>query len=258
MKKNGFGAADAECVGNGQNLVSIHDGFINTVLAQEGSKYFHQSTATDFWIGLTDLMQNKNWTWMDNSIFNFSNWAPNEPKNATGNNCAALNLSDGLWRAEDCFKSKPYICYVNESYYIPSTTPYPAYVNCPWPLIYFQPTHSCYGINSWDSNTTTTWNNAEKYCESIFKGGHLVSVHSSEELYFFDKIELAMHTHLWSGLYSDDNTLTWKWSDCSPFDFSPWATGNPKAGGGTCTIMGDRIWNDNCDLQRRALCKVKL
>uniref|UniRef100_A0A914QEU1 C-type lectin domain-containing protein n=1 Tax=Panagrolaimus davidi TaxID=227884 RepID=A0A914QEU1_9BILA len=254
----GFAEAEANCVQNGTQLVSIHDGFTNTLLAEEACKYFHQSTVTDCWIGLTDLIASKNWTWMDKSILDFTNWASGEPKNTTGNNCAVLTLADGLWRTEDCFISKPYICSVDESYYIPPTTPFPSFVPCQWPLIYFQPTHSCYGVNSWDSRANAvTWENAEKFCESIFKG-HLVSIHSKEELHFFTSFEFTMASEIWSGLKSDDYGLTWKWSDGSPYDFPvPWATGYPK-GNSCCTYVTDVFYNAECNILKRTLCKVKL
>uniref|UniRef100_A0A914Y9Z5 C-type lectin domain-containing protein n=1 Tax=Panagrolaimus superbus TaxID=310955 RepID=A0A914Y9Z5_9BILA len=148
--------AEISCIKLGGHLVSIHDAIIDALLAQEGGNHFHESTISDLWIGLTGMTPTGNWTWMDGTPLDFEEWAIGEPKNITGNNCAALSINDGFWRSESCFTTKPYICNVEKSSFEPSpTTPtipastlpskYPIYANCSFPFIYFEPSHSCYG-----------------------------------------------------------------------------------------------------------------
>uniref|UniRef100_A0A914QKR2 C-type lectin domain-containing protein n=1 Tax=Panagrolaimus davidi TaxID=227884 RepID=A0A914QKR2_9BILA len=117
-----FSAAEVFCAEIGGHLVSIHDAFLNSILAEEAITYFHESTMSDFWIGLTNLMSLSKWQWIDGTPTDFTNWANSEPKNVTGSNCATLSQSDGLWRAEDCFKTKPFICKVDQSFFEPSKT----------------------------------------------------------------------------------------------------------------------------------------
>uniref|UniRef100_A0AC34F3D9 C-type lectin domain-containing protein n=1 Tax=Panagrolaimus sp. ES5 TaxID=591445 RepID=A0AC34F3D9_9BILA len=177
---SGFSYAEAECVKISGHLVSIHDGFTNALLAQEAGTHFRESTVTDFWIGLTNLMPGGNWTWMDGTNLDFIEWAPIEPQNATGENCVSLSPIYGFWRSDNCFKQKPSVCRIAKME--SSTTPkYPIYENCTEPFIYFEPTHSCYGIANWTA-PAMNWTEGEEYCESV--GGHLVSVHSYEEKHF--------------------------------------------------------------------------
>uniref|UniRef100_A0A914NYG6 C-type lectin domain-containing protein n=1 Tax=Panagrolaimus davidi TaxID=227884 RepID=A0A914NYG6_9BILA len=118
-----FALATSYCQSLGGNFVSIHDGFTNTFIGQQAQSIFHESTVSDFWIGLTNFEPTKWWIWVDNSTFDFTEWASGEPRNISGNNCAALSLTLGLWRAEECYKSKPFVCRVltTISTNIPST-----------------------------------------------------------------------------------------------------------------------------------------
>uniref|UniRef100_A0A914PM20 C-type lectin domain-containing protein n=1 Tax=Panagrolaimus davidi TaxID=227884 RepID=A0A914PM20_9BILA len=258
----GFASAEIECVQNGGHLVSIHDVFTNTLLAQQGGIYFHESTITDFWIGLNNMMPSGNWTWMDGTPLDFTDWAPGEPKNVTGNNCATLSINDGYWRSENCFKTKPYICKVDKSFYEPSTTPittttsgYPAFVQCPYPFAYFQPTHSCYGVGS--LTVPSNWSVAEQYC--LGYGGHLASIHSVQEINFLASYLYVSSTQYWTGAFSNDGGKTWKWSDETPWDYNPWAGQYPNMKSNACGFLwGSAIGDTPCSTLFRMICKKQL
>uniref|UniRef100_A0A914YSS5 C-type lectin domain-containing protein n=1 Tax=Panagrolaimus superbus TaxID=310955 RepID=A0A914YSS5_9BILA len=205
-----------------------------------------------------------NWTWTDGTSLNFVNWAKGEPQNITGNDCAALSITDGLWRSDDCFKAKPYICNVDKSFYEPSTTTTtttttttpattaPAYAKCPDPFIYFEPTESCYGVGNWTG--PLTWEVAEKYCEAF--GAHLASVHSSEEAYFMRYNYYVAGTNFWIGAFSNDGGLTWKWSDGTSWDYNPWAQGYPNTHKSACgQMLGGAISDQPCIYTYRPICK---
>lgn len=215
------------------------------------------------------MMPSGNWSWTDGTSFDFNNWAKGEPKNITGNDCATLTISDGYWQTNDCFIEKPYICKVAKNTFEPSPT-YPVYAYCPYPFIYFEPSHSCYG----NGNMTgpLDWTTAEKYCEAF--GGHLPSVHSKEEAmllgcklriehtFFYTSIldnVFAANSDFWTGAYSNDGGNTWKWSDGTKWDYNPWAQTYPFAKGNSCGVMwGGAIANFPCTEQHRPICKKSL
>ena len=85
-----------------------------------------------------------------------------------------MTIKDGTWAAQDCFKVKPFVCE-------PFPTPPPATYDCGDGWVYYQPTHSCYGLNNPSGFVALDWASAEKYCEN--EGGHLASVHSDGELH---------------------------------------------------------------------------
>uniref|UniRef100_A0A914P937 C-type lectin domain-containing protein n=1 Tax=Panagrolaimus davidi TaxID=227884 RepID=A0A914P937_9BILA len=140
-----------------------------------GTQDFHGSTVVDFWIGLTTLVKPPTWSWTDGSAQNFTEWAPTEPSNITAEACAAISTTHGSWSAQDCFKMKPYVCAVPK---VPSP---PAFVKCPVGWIYFQPTHSCFGLSYVQQTAPIAynWTMAEELCIKL--GGHLPSFHSVDE-----------------------------------------------------------------------------
>uniref|UniRef100_A0A914QIJ7 C-type lectin domain-containing protein n=1 Tax=Panagrolaimus davidi TaxID=227884 RepID=A0A914QIJ7_9BILA len=60
----------------------------------------------------------------------------------------------------------------------------------------------------------------------------------------------------WTGLYSNDNELTWNWSDESPLDYLPWASTNPNRKVSSCASLKDEhIYDYNCSNQFYTICK---
>uniref|UniRef100_A0A914PDK8 C-type lectin domain-containing protein n=1 Tax=Panagrolaimus davidi TaxID=227884 RepID=A0A914PDK8_9BILA len=247
--------AEESCIQLGGHLVSIHDALIDALLAQEGANHFRHSTITDFWIGLTGLVSAEKWSWMDGTVFDFKDWEKGEPKNISGNNCASLSIVDGFWKAENCFELKPYVCKVDKSFYEPLTTTTVKPINCPYPYMYFEFTHSCYGV--WNLTNPLNWENAEKYCEA--NAAHLTSIHSIQEARFLGSFVYVADLDFWSGAFSNDGGLTWKWSDGSTWDYNPWNVGYPTAIGSSCGKMwGAVIANVRCDSVFRLICKKSL
>uniref|UniRef100_A0A914Y2A9 C-type lectin domain-containing protein n=1 Tax=Panagrolaimus superbus TaxID=310955 RepID=A0A914Y2A9_9BILA len=183
-----FPDADSACIDLGGHLASVHNAFTNAFLTKNVPNMFHGSSVSDFWIGYTNVMNWKDWTWMDGSNSDYTDWAPGQQSNFTNGNCAAVRLIDGSWKADDCFKRKPYVCKVKKSFYDvtttttmpPTTTTTKKFPTCPWPFIYFEPTHSCYGVGNWTNSVN--WTQAEQYCQAF--GAHSASIHSIEELNF--------------------------------------------------------------------------
>uniref|UniRef100_A0A914PIG3 C-type lectin domain-containing protein n=1 Tax=Panagrolaimus davidi TaxID=227884 RepID=A0A914PIG3_9BILA len=183
---------------------------------------------TDFWIGLTNMMPGGNWTWTDGTPLDFTDWDNGEPENITGNNCAGQSINGGIWKTDDCYKTKPYICKVDKTFFDPppQTTKYPIYANCPFPFTYFQPTHSCYGVGNYTG--PLNWTLGQQHCEAF--GANLTSIHSVEELLFLGSLVFIGHNLYWTGAFSIDGGNSWKWADGSPWDYNSWANGYPSLG----------------------------
>uniref|UniRef100_A0A914P213 C-type lectin domain-containing protein n=1 Tax=Panagrolaimus davidi TaxID=227884 RepID=A0A914P213_9BILA len=148
-------------------------------------------------------------------------------------NCGALTVKSGLWDSDDCFKTKPYVCEIS------ATPSYPAYMNCSEGWLYFEPTHSCYGNDGYSSRHDT-WTVAEQYCEK--QNAHLPSIHSYDEMRFLTTTShFTNDAGLWTGLTSNDNEVTWKWSDGSPVDYLPWASGYPRLNVSSCVYLYNNL-----------------
>lgn len=91
-------------------------------------------------------------------------------------------MTDGTWSAQDCFKSKPYVCSLAPSTLTTtSTTTTPPVIStttytrsCPSEWSYFNFTGYCYNVFHNQNEI-----GAEQVCER--EGGHLVSIHSQQE-----------------------------------------------------------------------------
>ena len=140
----------------------------------QSGKYFN---VTDFWIGLNTFSSVGNWTWIDQSPYDFHQWGTTLSPNVTMN-CAAMKRDNGNgdWDTNDCFIMKPSVCK-----FAPAPTPTnKPYSECPENWFYFEPTHSCYGID--DRDAKGNWNAAESIC--VKYGFHLVSIQSYDEAKF--------------------------------------------------------------------------
>uniref|UniRef100_A0AC34FE31 C-type lectin domain-containing protein n=1 Tax=Panagrolaimus sp. ES5 TaxID=591445 RepID=A0AC34FE31_9BILA len=242
-----FAAAEIACKNLSGNLVSVHDAFTNALLAGEAPNYFQLSNESDFWIGGTLLMHAGNWSWIDNSPFDFNDWNKGEPQNFSSNGCVSVSISSGAWSSQDCFKSKPYVCNVT-----PKPTN-PPFVNCSFGWSYFEPSSSCYGVGN-VTHEKIPWEDAENRCQA--QGAHLVSIHSYEEYNFVKSYDVyAWAGPIWTGLRSDDGGNTWKYSDNTPFDYPFWKSGTNTTQDGC--VVSSIYWLavNPCNVECLFLCK---
>uniref|UniRef100_A0A914QGJ1 C-type lectin domain-containing protein n=1 Tax=Panagrolaimus davidi TaxID=227884 RepID=A0A914QGJ1_9BILA len=223
-----FGNSELSCQKVHGRLTSIHDAFYNAVLSQTAAKEFLNTNATDFWIGATKYTWDESWIWDDGTSLNYTDWKNGEPNNGTGKDCAASSLTDGYWSAQKCSELKPFVCELPERLFTstteaPTTKSYPISFNCTDGGVYYSPTGSCY----FALEKSQTWKNAGIQCKSF--GSDLTSIHTDSELNFlFFKYIKPLKQSFWIGLHSDDEEKTWKWTDNSLFDYSPWLTGYPQ------------------------------
>merc|ERR1719234_77170 len=112
------------------------------------------------------------------------------------------------------------------------------------------------------------WTDAEDFCQE--EGGHLASVHSDAAVNFvLEGMEILGLDIAWLGGNDIDEGGAWRWTDCTPWNFTFWAPGEPTGGTAHCltqvfnyTVYGhlDRKWNDwNCGNRYRGfLCSKKI
>jgi C-type mannose receptor len=190
-----------------------------------------------------------NWSWTDNTTFNFNNWAPSEPKNQSMS-CGSITIQSALWTSDECFTAKPYVCEI-------PTKSNPVYANCSSGWIYFEPTGFCYGTDSY-VQYITNWTTAENYCQSQSGSAHLISIHNYDENKFVSTL-ISYPGTVWTGLYSNDNEKTWKWSDGSSVDYLPWLSGYPSLNVSSCVYMGPEYLVDvDCTTAFYTICKKPL
>merc|ERR1712012_631702 len=85
------------------------------------------------------------------------------------------------------------------------------------------------------SNEKKTWADGEHFCQG--EGGHLASVPSSA---IKDYVKEGLQRHniglTWLGGNDIEKEGTWKWADCTPWDYTFWASSEPnnEKGGEDC------------------------
>ncbi|XP_036452963.1 ladderlectin-like [Colossoma macropomum] len=96
--------------------------------------------------------------------------------------------------------------------------------------------------------TSANWLASEQNCVNM--GGHLASVHSSEEYTFIRALVLnvtSSNSRTWLGATDAVQEGVWVWTDGSAFDYINWSTGQPDNAGSAenCMEMNFPVnWND--------------
>ena len=73
-----------------------------------------------WWIGLyRDPKNERQWLWVDGSIFFFTSWDTGEPNNSGSNeDCVEFRMTSEKWNDKPCHYSLPYICEISGKYNI--------------------------------------------------------------------------------------------------------------------------------------------
>ncbi|KAE9547536.1 hypothetical protein FO519_009254 [Halicephalobus sp. NKZ332] len=116
-----FITADKYCQTYGGHLASVHNGFDNIFLVDQAKKSF--SGAEMFAVGGNNLQDHKNWTWIDGTPVDFTDWGTYEPANADTQNCLHIDVVKAQWHSADCFVAVPFVCSVGSTSGAPPTMP---------------------------------------------------------------------------------------------------------------------------------------
>ncbi|XP_052762419.1 hepatic lectin-like [Mya arenaria] len=116
-----FHEAAVLCKSYEANLIHIETSNENTFIEDQLKHLYRASSATAWWIGLTDENVEGLWKWHDtDTLATFTDWFPGEPSNG-GNNedCASIYVREGFhWNDVNCqlFKYYP-ICEIQDQNY---------------------------------------------------------------------------------------------------------------------------------------------
>jgi hypothetical protein len=95
------------CMAAGMRMTSIQSDSENTWIYNTGANY--QDPVSSWWIGFNDRDTEGVWVWEDGSTGNYTQWAPNEPNDAGGEDCGSLQ-DDETWADLPCEWADPYVC----------------------------------------------------------------------------------------------------------------------------------------------------
>ncbi|KAM4603896.1 uncharacterized protein ACJ7VT_018542 [Polymixia lowei] len=90
-----------DCQRRGADLIIINSGEKQTFI-----KKFHER----IWIGLSDLHTEGRWKWVDGSNLINGRWAPGEPNDSGGEDCAELVNGLGAWNDLPCSNRRNWVC----------------------------------------------------------------------------------------------------------------------------------------------------
>jgi len=106
--------AEAACLNNDALLVKIE-----SVNENEFIKTEYLTATVDYWIGLSDSVNEGSWKWRDGTeLTGYTNWFPGEPTNGTDEDCVGIrmgqhggNLYDAQWHDISCYNiPRSFIC----------------------------------------------------------------------------------------------------------------------------------------------------
>ncbi|XP_041666073.1 macrophage mannose receptor 1 [Cheilinus undulatus] len=249
--------AQAHCVQEGANLVSIHD--------EEELSFIVAHMPAQAWIGYNDINVEGTWVNIDGSDADFELWAPSQPDNWQNNeDCAHIrgpgHSEAGKYNDDFCTATKEFICKKAKGQGPPPQPPTsgPGWnVKCgSWMADPFN--DYCYLFNYLSMRT---W--AEARADCLNQGGDLLSITDPFEQAFVQGVIQLSPTGiaLWMGGHDSVTEGGWEWSDGSPFRYIRWNAGNPDDYyGEDCLsiLINNGYWNDdNCEYKRGYVCKRK-
>ncbi|XP_060066712.1 macrophage mannose receptor 1-like [Ylistrum balloti] len=112
-REKSWNDANTECTNQGGQLLQIHSQQDQDFVYQS-LKSLHWSDA-GAWIGATDRVSEGHWSWTDGSPVQYGHWNRGEGPhhNTTNENCAMINVDDGMWYDYNCgsvIYNQAYIC----------------------------------------------------------------------------------------------------------------------------------------------------
>ena len=122
----------------------------------------------DFWIGLSDLRHEGQWSSPYGKNAKYLNWKPNEPNDMNGEDCVHMT-NNRQWNDHDCADNKrPFVCQRSSTFSINRCPPGDGWV---------QRGDDCYKY----FHKRVNWNSALSECRSQGRGGTLPFINSKAQ-----------------------------------------------------------------------------
>ncbi|XP_054707922.1 macrophage mannose receptor 1-like isoform X2 [Uloborus diversus] len=235
-----FDKALEHCQDDGGSLVAIQNqetqDFVRVILLE---------LQGNLWIGLHDRENETEYTWVDGTKFNYSNWKPGEPSGPKYENedCTEMLFlvndgESGQWNDVKCDAQLPFICQKDPIKYSVVKAPLD-------PIFCSDENNSGYKFHNSCYNLVTekkTWMEAEAYCKNEYSG-HLVSVRDFSVDLFLDYVLRGFNEDIWIGIPIKED-FTQKWSNGFFVGYNGWGKGKRDFVEGTCaTRAGSRRWS---------------
>ncbi|XP_065682561.1 uncharacterized protein LOC105848356 isoform X3 [Hydra vulgaris] len=251
LKGKSWSDASLSCQVMGAHLLSIEDqaenSFIKNILKDNSLK------KDNYWIGLNDDWNNREFKWSDSKYLDFFNWLPKKPSNARfGENCVETNRIG--WNDNDCYDYNGFICkFVKENN-----------KSCAHGWMSYK--NYCYLFQNKDELFNgIDWVNSYLSCR--FKGGNLLSIEDQEENSFVTSIlesDSMKDQNFWIGLnyLMSHKKFVWsdhtKWNLKIPIESILSQTSNISIAVARCVVINADSWNaQNCYNTYGYICKVK-
>uniref|UniRef100_A0AC34FQC9 C-type lectin domain-containing protein n=1 Tax=Panagrolaimus sp. ES5 TaxID=591445 RepID=A0AC34FQC9_9BILA len=241
------------CVKQNSHMVSIH--------SKDEIAFIKSIHNEDFWTGLysndNPIDWNSNWQYTDSSTVDYISWV--DPFYPSHNGFKCVRTSGIQFTNIDCSTVLTVFCKKASNNAIITT---PSVITTP------KPNGNC--LNGWSYNSKTqfcyfvtyagNFSTMEDYCKT-FKNGHLSSFHDADEFSYLNSLaHVQGNYNRWVGLYSDDNAMSWQFTDGTPFDYRPWASGYPQRNQNACASSYSyylQLWNAYpCSSEFSGVCKM--
>lgn len=199
------------------------------------------------WIGLGEPREG-DWRWPNGTRVGFTNWEPNEPNDAGGEDCGELHARTGRWNDLSCEAALPFLC---------ESRVRGAKLKCAVTPFQVGGTSYCH-----DSARVGNWADAERACRQ--QGGTLATFLSAAEV---DGFRAAVGGRLrsdraWLGMTDEDHEGRWTDTNGKAVTFTRWRPGEPNnAGTENCAewYVADAGWNDiPCNQPHIGICGPRL
>ncbi|XP_065682566.1 uncharacterized protein LOC100212647 [Hydra vulgaris] len=251
LKRKSWNDALLSCQDMGAHLLSIEDQaentFIKNILKDDSLK------KDNYWIGLNDDCNIREFKWSDNKYLQFSNWLPNKPDNLLfGENCVKTNING--WDDYDCNNYDGFICKSLKEKNDSCANGWLSYKNY------------CYLFqNEYETFYGNDWIDSYSLCRS--KGGNLLSIEDQEENSFITSIlesDNMIYLNFWIGLnyLMSHKRFVWsdqtKWNLKFPIETILNETSDLLSTVTRCVVINAESWNaHNCSDNYGYICKVK-
>jgi len=255
--------ANKDCQTRGGFLASIHSQYQDAYVFAQSAR-----VVGDVWIGFHDQTEYERWSWADNSVVSYTNWAPGEPNHGGGDSsgpdqstedCTVIQTQNDLWNDLSCSTERTFVCSKEKTEDNGSNDN----SGCPEGFSKFVQSNGDAHCWLFDDKPKGYYQ-AKADCVGRANGAEIASILEKAEAYF--AFSLHKNNDAWIGLEWDKVESSYNWGDGWPVRYTAWGSGYPKdeKNQPRCVIQRENVdigtfeWIEgDCALQKSSLCVVR-